>query len=90
MRRILLVTLSTSVLSALVISNAYAQKQQFYSTVVYLLNSNRTLGVCTCASAVYIRACGLTEFVNSRPLVLCGRTLECCTTSVGNNGVGII
>ena len=69
MRRILLVTLSTSVLSALVISNAYAQKQQFYSTVVYLLNSNRTLGVCTCASAVYIRACSLTEFA----LVLCSR-----------------
>lgn len=45
MKRMLLVTLGTSVLSVLVISNAYVQKQQFYSTVVYLLNSNRTLGV---------------------------------------------
>lgn len=45
MKRMLLVTLGTSVLSALVITNAYAKKRQFYSTVVYLLNSNRTLGV---------------------------------------------
>ena len=45
MKRMLLVTLGTSVLSALVISNAYAKKRQFYSTIVYLLNSNRTLGV---------------------------------------------
>ena len=41
----LLFTLGTSVLSALVISNAYVQKKQFYTTVVYLLSSNRTLGV---------------------------------------------
>ena len=45
MKKMLLLTLGTSVLSALVISNAYATKQQFYTTVVYLLNSNRTLGV---------------------------------------------
>lgn len=41
----LLVTLGMSALTALVVGNAYAQKRQFYTTVVYLLNSNRTLGV---------------------------------------------
>ena len=32
-------------LSGLVISNAYMEKKQFYPTVVYLLSSNRSLGV---------------------------------------------
>ena len=45
MKRMLLVTLGISAVSALVVGNAYSQKRQFYSTVVYLLNSNRTLGV---------------------------------------------
>ena len=54
MKRMLLVTLGMSTLSALVIGNAYAQKRQFYSTVVYLLNSNRTLGVCILAVSVFV------------------------------------
>ena len=41
----LLVTLAMSALTALVVGNAYSQKRQFYTTIVYLLNSNRTLGV---------------------------------------------
>ena len=32
-------------LTTLVVSNAYYKKKQFYPTVVYLLNSNRSLGV---------------------------------------------
>lgn len=43
--RVLLLTLVTSVLTTLVVSNAYYKKKQFYPTVVYLLNSNRSLGV---------------------------------------------
>ena len=43
--RILLLTLLTSALTTLVVSNAYYKKKQFYPTVVYLLNSNRSLGV---------------------------------------------
>lgn len=43
--RILGVTILSTVLSALVISNAYVEKKQFYPTVVYLLSSNRSLGV---------------------------------------------
>ena len=38
-------SLCTTVLSALVVSNAYVEKKQFYPTVVYLLGSNRSLGV---------------------------------------------
>lgn len=43
--RVLVLTVLTSVLTALVVSNAYYKKKQFYPTVVYLLNSNRSLGV---------------------------------------------
>ena len=43
--RVLLLTVLTSVLTSLVVSNAYYKKKQFYPTVVYLLNSNRSLGV---------------------------------------------
>lgn len=43
--KVLLLTLMTSVLTGLVVSNAYYKKKQFYPTVVYLLNSNRSLGV---------------------------------------------
>lgn len=43
--RMLIVTLLTSILSAMVISNAYMEKKQFYPTMVYLLTSNRSLGV---------------------------------------------
>ena len=43
--RVLLLTVVTSMLTALVVSNAYYKKKQFYPTVVYLLNSNRSLGV---------------------------------------------
>ena len=43
--RVLALTLLTSTLTALVVSNAYFKKKQFYPTVVYLLNSNRSLGV---------------------------------------------
>ena len=43
--RMLAVTLLSTFLSALVISNAYMEKKQFYPTVVYLLSSNRSLGV---------------------------------------------
>ena len=43
--KVLMVTLLTSTLTALVVSNAYYKKKQFYPTVVYLLNSNRSLGV---------------------------------------------
>ena len=32
-------------LTTLVVSNAYYKKKQFYPTMVYLLNSNRSLGV---------------------------------------------
>lgn len=45
MMRMLILTLGTTLLSAVVISNAYFKKQQFYPTVVYLLNSSRSLGV---------------------------------------------
>jgi len=45
MMRMLILTLGTTLLSAMVISNAYFKKQQFYPTVVYLLNSSRSLGV---------------------------------------------
>ena len=38
-------TLVTTLFSALVVSNAYFKKKQFYPTVVYLVNSNRSLGV---------------------------------------------
>ena len=54
MKRMLLVTLGMSALSALVIGNAYAQKRQFYGTVVYLLNSNRTMGVRTHAVFLFM------------------------------------
>lgn len=43
--RMLVVTVFSTFLSALVISNAYVEKKQFYPTVVYLLSSNRSLGV---------------------------------------------
>ena len=43
--RILALTVLTSMLTTLVVSNAYYKKKQFYPTVVYLLNSNRSLGV---------------------------------------------
>ena len=38
-------TVGITALSALVISNAFYKKQQFYPTMVYLLNSNRSLSV---------------------------------------------
>ena len=41
----LALTVLTSMLTTLVVSNAYYKKRQFYPTVVYLLNSNRSLGV---------------------------------------------
>lgn len=43
--KVLAVTVLSTVLSVLVISNAYAEKKQFYPTVVYLLRSNRGLSV---------------------------------------------
>ena len=43
--RVLILTFLTSMLTTLVVSNAYYKKKQFYPTVVYLLNSNRSLGV---------------------------------------------
>ena len=43
--RVLLLALGTTALTALVVSNAYYKKEQFYPTLVYLLNSNRSLGV---------------------------------------------
>ena len=43
--KVLIVTVLSTVLSAIVISNAYAEKKQFYPTVVFLLNSNRGLSV---------------------------------------------
>ena len=43
--KILALTVLTSMLTTLVVSNAYYKKKQFYPTVVYLLNSNRSLGV---------------------------------------------
>lgn len=43
--KMIVITLLSTTLSALVISNAYMEKKQFYPTVVYLLTSNRSLGV---------------------------------------------
>ncbi len=43
--RLVVVTVLSTLLSALVVSNAYMEKKQFYPTVVYLLTSNRSLGV---------------------------------------------
>ncbi len=43
--RVLLLTLGATALTSLVVSNAYLKKEQFYPTVVYLLNSNRSLCV---------------------------------------------
>ena len=40
-----MLTLCSTLLCSLVISNAYMEKKQFYPTVVYLLTSNRSLGV---------------------------------------------
>lgn len=36
----------SGVLSSLVITNAYYQKQQFYPSVVYITKSNASMGVC--------------------------------------------
>lgn len=47
MKRMLVLTLGSAALSAAVVSNAYYRKQQFYPTVVYLLNSSRSMGVRT-------------------------------------------
>ncbi|CAI8037465.1 E3 ubiquitin-protein ligase synoviolin [Geodia barretti] len=54
MKPMVLVTLATSALTALVVGNAYSQKRQFYTTLVYLLNSNRTLGVLYVQAAVML------------------------------------
>ena len=43
--RVLALTLAATAVSAIVVSNAYLKKQQFYPTVVYLINSNRSMGV---------------------------------------------
>lgn len=43
--RMMLVMVFSTFLSGLIISNAYVEKKQFYPTVVYLLSSNRSLGV---------------------------------------------
>ena len=43
--KMLALTICSTALSAVVIGNAYAEKKQFYPTVVYLLNSNRSLCV---------------------------------------------
>ena len=40
-----MITGALSALSAGVIWSAYEKKQQFYPTVVYLMNSNRAMGV---------------------------------------------
>ncbi len=50
----LAVTLLSTLLSALVISNAYIEKKQFYPTMVYLLSSNRSLGVIYLQSFVMV------------------------------------
>ncbi len=52
--RMLAVTALSTFLSFLVISNAYAEKRQFYPTVVYLLSSNRSLGVIYLQSFVMV------------------------------------
>lgn len=43
--RMLVITGALTAISAGVIWNAYEKKQQFYPTVVYLMNSNRAMGV---------------------------------------------
>lgn len=43
--RVLLFALGTTTLTAVVVGNAYVKKEQFYPTVVYLLNSSRSLCV---------------------------------------------
>ena len=45
MMRMLVLAMGSTALSAAVVSNAYYKKQQFYPTVVYLLNSSRSMGV---------------------------------------------
>ena len=70
----LILTLGTALLSAVVISNAYFKKQQFYPTVVYLLNSSRSLGVrkvalvqvspvCSCVCGVSLAGFGIWELM---------------------------
>ncbi len=53
MMKLLLLTLGTTLLTATVFSNAYYKKQQFYPTMVYLLNSNRAIGVRVCSLRYY-------------------------------------
>lgn len=53
----LVITLLSTSLSALVISNAYMEKKQFYPTMVYLLTSNRSLGV------IYLQAFVMVWFI---------------------------
>ena len=48
--KVLVITLLSTALSAAIIANAYVEKKQFYPTVIYLLNSNRSLSV------IYIQA----------------------------------
>lgn len=55
--RMLVITLLSTSLSALVISNAYMEKKQFYPTMVYLLTSNRSLGV------IYLQAFVMVWFI---------------------------
>ena len=43
--RVLLLTTAVAAVSASVVMNAYLKKKQFYPTVVYLVNSNRSMGV---------------------------------------------
>lgn len=43
--KMLVVTACSTLLSALVVSNAYVEKKQFYPTMVYILSSNRSLSV---------------------------------------------
>ena len=43
--RTLVISGALTALSAAVVWNAYEKKQQFYPTVVYLMNSNRAMGV---------------------------------------------
>ena len=45
--RMLVITGALTALSTAVVWNAYEKKQQFYPTVVYLMNSNRAMGVRT-------------------------------------------
>ena len=46
--RMLFLTLATAVVSFGVVMNAYSKKHQFYPTVVYLMNSSRSLSVSNC------------------------------------------